>query len=73
MDNNNPAISLTISKSKEVFISKYFFPFFFGLLPEGENKNFKNEMTYEIDKDYFKKLLIFAGHDTIGVITVKEI
>ena len=34
-----PPISLSFPKKIEPFHSKYFFPFFYGLLSEGENKD----------------------------------
>ena len=70
---NNPAISLTLPKSKDVFMSKYFFPFFFGLLPEGENKEVQNEMQDNNHNDNFSLLLSSAANDTIGGITLREI
>jgi HipA-like protein len=72
-DINNPQISLTLPKSKEVFISKYLFPFFSGLLSEGENKKLQSEILNIKDTDSFSRLLLTAGTDTIGGITVKEI
>ena len=71
--NDNPAISLTLPKSKNVFISKYLFPFFFGILPEGENIYEKDEMQNNNHIDYFDILVTSAGKDAIGGITVKGI
>ncbi len=73
LDNNNPPISLTLPKSKEIIISEYFFPFFFGLLPEGENKKLSYESKSNDNDDFFNKLLTYGSHDTIGGITIKEI
>lgn len=70
--NNNPAISLTLPKSGNVYISKYLFPFFFGLLPEGDNEKIHNVMQNN-NRDYFNMLVKTAGNDTVGGITVKEI
>jgi serine/threonine-protein kinase HipA len=56
-----------------LFQSTYLFPFFFGLLSEGINKEIQCK-AYQIDeKDEFTRLLKTAKNDTIGAITVKEI
>jgi serine/threonine-protein kinase HipA len=71
-DKKNPPISLTLPKSKKMIISKYLFPFFSGFLPEGENENLSLEVESNANDD-FNKLLIYAYHDTIGGITIREI
>ncbi len=66
-----PAISITLPKQEQIFHSKILFPFFFGMLSEGENKKIicKN---HKIDEnDYFTLLLKTAGQNTIGAITVE--
>ena len=69
-DSKFPAISLSFPKQAEPFHSKYLFPFFFGLLSEGENKDIICRV-YKIDQnDYFTLLLESANYDTIGPITV---
>jgi serine/threonine-protein kinase HipA len=68
-----PAISLTLPKRKESYTSEYLFPFFYGLLAEGENKNLQCR-TLKIDEnDHFTRLIKTAGENTIGAITVKEL
>ena len=70
---DNPAISLSLPKRKKPFISDFLFPFFFGLLAEGDNKELQCR-TLKIDEnDHFTRLLKTAGNDTIGGITVREI
>ena len=72
-DTKLPSISLSLPKRSEPFHSKFLFPYFFGLLSEGENKDIICR-TYKIDKeDYFGLLLCSAEYDTIGPITVKEV
>jgi HipA-like protein len=73
LDICNPAISVTLPKSKEVFISKHLFPFFFGLLSEGDNKKMQCEKLKINEDDYFSRLLKTSNHDTAGGITVKEL
>ncbi len=73
LDISNPSISLTLPKSKEVFISKHLFPFFFGLLSEGENKKMQCAKLNINDNDYFDMLLKTSSHNTVGGITVREL
>lgn len=66
-----PPISLSLPKSRQEFHSEKLFAFFFGLLSEGINKDIQCR-AYKIDeKDYFTRLLLTAGDDTIGAITIK--
>jgi serine/threonine-protein kinase HipA len=70
-DSKAPAISLTLPRKSEAFQSPHLFPFFFGLLAEG---NLKAEqcMRLKLDEDdAFGRLLMTAGSDTIGAVTVK--
>lgn len=72
-DDKLPAISLSFPKTKEVFHSDVLFPFFFGLLAEGENKEIQCR-TLKIDEnDHFTRLIKTAHTDTIGAVTIKEI
>ena len=72
-DANRPGISLTIPKTQQKYHSKFLFPFFYNMLPEGSNKQtvcFENRID---SKDYFGILLTTAKQDTIGAVTVKKI
>ena len=72
-DNDAPAISLTLPKSKKEYSDKNLFPFFFNMLSEGVNKKLQSR-TFRIDeKDHFGLLLATAQNDTIGAITIKQI
>lgn len=67
-----PPISLTFPKTAREYRSKTLFPFFFGLLAEGENKRMQCRL-FKIDEaDHFARLLKTAGSETIGAITVQE-
>ncbi len=67
-----PAIALTLPKRQEPYKSKELFPFFEGLLPEGENRKLYC-MSLKIDpRDSYRLLLKLAGKETIGAITVME-
>lgn len=67
-----PPISLSFPKSQKIFRSPFLFPFFFGLLAEGANKQIQC-LTLKIDSDdHFTRLLKTSGETTIGAVTVKE-
>jgi HipA-like protein len=72
-DNSCSAISLSLPKKQMEFSSKTLFPFFFGLLAEGVNKQTQCKLLRIDELDHFSLLLSTAHSDTIGSITVKEI
>ncbi|SMG39117.1 HipA N-terminal domain-containing protein [Fibrobacter sp. UWB13] len=72
MSSGNPSIALDMPKRKRYFCSPYLFPFFQGLLPEGENKSFLCERLGISRSDKFTMLVKLANHETIGAITVRE-
>lgn len=67
-----PAISLTLPKKKQEYQSSMLFPFFYGLLAEGVNKDIQCRLLKIDEEDDFTRLLKTAGEDTIGAVTVKE-
>ncbi len=67
-----PAISLTLPKSNQEYLSPMLFSFFYGLLAEGVNKDIQCRLLKIDEEDDFTRLLKTAGEDTIGAITVKE-
>ncbi len=72
-DKAKPAISLTLPKTATEYHSKYMFPFFFNMLPEGSNKQAACRQL-RIDKDdTFGLLVATAQYDTIGAVTLKKI
>ena len=71
-DSSKPSISLTLPKEKAELHSKVMFPFFFGLLAEGENKEMQCQILKIDENDHFTRLIKTAGTDTIGAITVIE-
>jgi HipA-like protein len=72
-DPSKPSISLSLPKENREHQSKVLFPFFFGLLSEGVNKDIQCRLLKIDENDDFTRLLKTAGDDTIGAITVKEI
>jgi HipA-like protein len=68
-----PAISLTFPKRETAFQAPLLFPFFFGLLAEGENKSLQCRLLRIDEDDHFTRLLRTCTTETIGGITVREI
>lgn len=68
-----PPVSLTLSKRQQFYQSPDLFPFFYGLLAEGVNKDIQCRLLRIDEEDDFTRLLKTAGDDTIGAVTVKEI
>lgn len=66
-----PAISLTLSKSRQKYKSKFLFPFFFNMLSEGVNRKLQSRQLKIDEKDYFGLLMETAKYDTIGAIIIK--
>lgn len=73
IDQNEPAISLTLPKTKKTYSSEILFPFFFNMLSEGVNKKLQSRTLRVDEKDHFGLLLATAQNDTIGAITIKRI
>ena len=72
-DNNKTSISLTLPKTEKVFHSKYLFPFFYNMLPEGSNKQLVC-IHHRIDQDdSFGLLMTTAKVDSIGAVRVVKI
>lgn len=72
-DPDTSSISLTLPKTNQTYRSDKLFPFFYGLLSEGVNKQTQCRLLKIDEKDYFSLLLKTANTDTIGSITVKEL
>lgn len=68
-----PAISLSFPKQEAAFESPVLFPFFFGLLAEGEDKSLQCRVLKIDENDYFTQLLRTCEVETIGGVTVKEV
>lgn len=67
------SIATGFPKAQRIFSSRYLFPFFSGLLPEGENLAYICRSLKLNPKDKFGLLLELAQNETIGAITVKGI
>ena len=73
MDDNKPAISLTLPKTKKEYRSEFLFPFFFNMLSEGVNRKLQSLHLHIDEDDSFGLLMATAQIDTIGAVTVKPI
>ncbi len=73
LDNNKPAISLTLPKSQKEYRSEFLFPFFFNMLSEGVNRKLQSIQLRIDEEDHFGLLAATAQYDTVGAITVKPI
>ncbi|MCA0388887.1 MAG: HipA N-terminal domain-containing protein [Bacteroidetes bacterium] len=71
-DPEMPSISVTLLKKEKKFESDVLFPFFFGMLAEGELKELQCRLLKIDEKDHFTRLLETAGTETIGAITVRK-
>jgi HipA-like protein len=67
------AISISMPKTQQEYRSHFLFPFFYGLLSEGINRQTQCRLLRIDENDHFSLLLATAQADTIGSITVKEI
>lgn len=68
-----PPISLSFPKKETPFESPVLFPFFFGLLSEGDEKAIQCRLLRIDEDDHFTRLLKTCETETIGGVTVKEI
>ncbi|MFV7236038.1 MULTISPECIES: HipA N-terminal domain-containing protein [Flavobacterium] len=72
-DSNKPGISLTLPKREQEFHSKFLFPFFYNMLPEGSNKQMVCKYNRIDLDDYFGLLMTTAKYDSIGAVRVIKI
>jgi serine/threonine-protein kinase HipA len=72
-DVDKPAISLTMPKTQQVYMSNFLFPFFFNMLSEGVNRKLQTVQLKIDEEDHFGLLMEIAQYDTIGAITVKPV
>lgn len=71
-DPATPNISAVLPKRSEPYHSPYLFPFFSGLLAEGENKAIQCKYLKLDEADEFGRLLATSQNDCIGAFYVKE-
>ena len=73
VNRDKPSISLSFPKTKKHYEATELFPFFYGLLAEGINKDIQCRLLKIDENDDFTRLIKTAGEDTIGAITVREL
>ncbi|MDO9255546.1 MAG: HipA N-terminal domain-containing protein [Bacteroidales bacterium] len=72
-DSKKPGISLNLPKIEQEYSSKFLFPFFYNMLPEGSNKQIVCKYNRIDENDYFGLLLTTAKYDSIGAVRVIKI
>lgn len=72
-DSKKPGISFSLPKTKQEYYSKFLFPFFYNMLPEGSNKQLVCKYNRIDENDYFGLLLTTAKYDSIGAVRVIKI
>jgi HipA-like protein len=72
-DSDKPGICLTLPKTEQEYHSKFLFPFFFNMLPEGSNKQAVCKYNRIDQDDYFGLLITAAKNDSIGAVRVIKI
>jgi len=70
IDSTKTGISLTLPKIKQEYHSKFLFPFFYNMLPEGSNKQVICKHNRLDSNDDFGLLIITAKNDSIGAVRV---
>ncbi len=68
-----PAISLTLPKTKQEYVSEYIFPFFSNMIAEGTNLAIQGRYLKIDERDIIRLLGATAESDTIGAVTLKLI
>lgn len=66
-------VSLTLPLRQDAYHSPVLFPFFSGLLAEGNLKDLQCRLHRIDPDDDFTRLLKTARHDVIGAVTVEEV
>lgn len=72
-DPRQPAVSLSLPRRAAPFESAVLFPFFFGLLAEGDDKAVQCRVLKIDENDHFTRLLKTCTVETIGGVTVQEV
>lgn len=73
LDKGGSSIAINLPKSKVIFYSKCLFPFFSGLLPEGENRAVLCKRLKLNVNDELSILLALSKNETIGDVTLQEV
>lgn len=71
VDHSMPEVSATLPKTQREYRSKVLFPFFFGLLAEGAQKDRQCRELRIDENDHFTRLLETSAYGAIGAVYVK--
>jgi len=66
-----PPVSLTLPKTQMEYRANYLFPFFFGLLAEGPQKERQCRELHIDENDDFTRLLETSAYGAVGAVYVK--
>lgn len=66
-------VCLAMPVRAEPYRSHNLFPYFFNMLSEGSNRQVQSMLHHIDENDDFGIMLVTAGVDTIGAVTVKPI
>ena len=70
-DSRLPDISATLPKRSEEYHSSFLFPFFYGLLAEGRQKDRQCRELHIDERDHFTRLIETSAYGAIGAVYVK--
>lgn len=73
LNSSLPPVSITLPKRSEAYSSKYLFPFFSNMLPEGGNRRVICRTQRIDESDLFGLLVVMADKDFIGAVNVRKI
>lgn len=71
-DASTPSVSMTLPKRGGTFRSKVLFPFFFGILTEGVQKEMQCRLMKIDENDYFTRLVRTSKYGAVGAVHVRE-
>jgi len=70
-EGSGPSVAFTIQKRKAVHRSEVLFPFFYGLLAEGEQKRMQCRTMRIDENDHFTRLAETCREGVIGAVYVR--
>ncbi len=73
LNSSLPPISATLPKQSATYNSRYLFPFFSNMLPEGANRRVICRSLKIDETDFFGLLEAMADKDFIGAVNVRRI
>lgn len=69
----NPPVSITLPKTRKIYISEIFFPFFSSILPEGHNRAVICQIKKIDEDDLFGLLMAMRDKDFVGAVNIRTI